>query len=492
MKTKVWGLLVGLSCLVSIFFWGKNAYAIIFLDEDHTFSISGQIQTRGTLRLEDSHGFTFPDTPAGHLVQHRNLVYFEFDHDLKKVKFPLDFKLKYHIVARFFYEGVYDYGPVEFQKVGGQPNPIRRTDDFKWNASVWEWYADISRGPFFFRIGRQNLSWGETDVFRLLDNINPLDNTFGSLFEDLNDRRIPLEMIRASYNFGKVGPISSFGVEGFLVPGVFDNTVSPTTPPGTPYAAPLPTPPLPLFEEKLDHRWDNSRYGLRLQGVLFENLNFSLAGYRTIWDDPGFHIVLPPFPLGIEVNHSVSKVWIWGGSMSFHEKHIDTIVRSEVAYIHDVPVFIPSINLATGDIPKKDFVRFSVGLDKNLWIRPLNEKSTFLLSFQYFGQYIKNYEKGISAPVPKFPNPMDYVSIKKYEQTLTFLMNTTYMNGNLTPELVIGYDPRGAWLLMPSIQYQFFDRFRAKVQYGGILGKFTGFGFLRDRDQISLTLSCLF
>jgi len=36
-----------------------------------------------------------------------------------------------------------------------------------------ECYLDLVKGPVFLRLGRQNLAWGETDLFRLLDGINP-------------------------------------------------------------------------------------------------------------------------------------------------------------------------------------------------------------------------------------------------------------------------------------------------------------------------------
>ena len=50
---------------------------------------------------------------------------------------------------------------------------------------LFEWYVNFIKGPLFIRIGRQNLSWGETDGFRLLDQINPLDNNFGGFLTSL-------------------------------------------------------------------------------------------------------------------------------------------------------------------------------------------------------------------------------------------------------------------------------------------------------------------
>ena len=67
-------------------------------------------------------------------------------------------------------------------------------------------YIDFEKGPVFMRIGRQILAWGETDVFRLLDNINPLDDSFGGFFIALDERRLPIDMVRSSYRFGSFGP----------------------------------------------------------------------------------------------------------------------------------------------------------------------------------------------------------------------------------------------------------------------------------------------
>src|SRR5207249_954160 len=74
-------------------------------------------------------------------------------------------------------------------------------------------YLDFAKGPVFVRIGRQILAWGETDNFRLLDNINPLDASFGGFFIALDERRVPLDMFRASYRFGQIGPVSDAFLE---------------------------------------------------------------------------------------------------------------------------------------------------------------------------------------------------------------------------------------------------------------------------------------
>src|SRR5262249_6784686 len=95
------------------------------------------------------------------------------------------------------------------------------------NVRLFEWYFNITKGPLFIRVGRQNLSWGETDGFRLLDQINPLDSTFGGFLTSLDERRIPLNMLRAQWSFGTVGPIADLPLEGVYS---FDDK----SPPGLP------------------------------------------------------------------------------------------------------------------------------------------------------------------------------------------------------------------------------------------------------------------
>jgi hypothetical protein len=131
-----------------------------------------------------------------------------------------------------------------------------------------------------------------------------------------------------------------------------------------------------------------------------------------------------------------------------------------------------------------------IGLDKNLWIRKLNPTQTFLVSMQYFGQWISSYDDRISLPPAIYPDDTNYPSVREMESTFTLLTNTSYLNGKLTPQVVVAYNARGAWMFQPQIGY-LREPFRFLVQYSGVYGSFTGFGFFRDRDQISFVVSYL-
>lgn len=68
-----------------------------------------------------------------------------------------------------------------------------------------EAYADIYAGDWFFRLGKQQVVWGQSDGLRVLDQINPLSfREF--ILGDFEDRRIPLWMVNAER---PIGPLTA-------------------------------------------------------------------------------------------------------------------------------------------------------------------------------------------------------------------------------------------------------------------------------------------
>ena len=549
MKKKAWTV-VGLFCVL-LFLGLATRSEAFFIDENKTFEFSAKAQTRGAFRLQESdsetgnqQGYTRNDIPAGNLVQHRNLGIIEIDHDLKSLTkdldllYPfkaLDINSKYHVVGRFMYEGIYDYGPHKFQDARDADK--ENVDDFKQSYDLWEAYLDLSRGPIFVRLGKQILAWGETDIFRLLDGINPLDNSFGGPFEDLDDRRIPLWMLRSSLNLGLVGPVSSLTLEGFFVPGKMEARVAPWPlgPDGAPYGAPFPALSFSsLRNVPPDRNWAESRWGVRMQGLVGANLNVAVAHYKSFLDNPTPHYEVignPPLLTdfnALEMWWEYPEVQVTGASANYWESMIDVVFRGEVAMFWKEPVFIPQINTAplfgptlelpppvldflagvlpvdlrdlglngipinpqSGSVPRKNILRYMLGFDKSIWIRPLNKVNTFFISGQYFGQWVPDYDDRMKIPILVYPSLTKYAPVGEFEHVLTGMINTMYMKGNLQPQLAVAYDLRGAILLQPSVNFVW-EPFRFMVQYSAIMGSFANFGFFRDRDQIAIIFTYL-
>lgn len=160
------------------------------------------------------------------------------------------------------------------------------------------------------------------------------------------------------------------------------------------------------------------------------------------------------------------------------------------------------LNPQSGEIPKKNILRWVIGFDKQLWIRPLNKKSMFFLTMQYFGNWFPDHDSNQVRPVPEpdkfgvsstgtvYPDYRVYPKVKEIESLFTFALRTNYMSGALNPQLAAVYDPRGAWMVQPSIQY-IREPFRFALQYSALIGNFVSLGIMRDRDQIAFSIAYL-
>jgi len=103
--------------------------------------------------------------------------------------------------------------------------PLPNTFYDEYSPKPWEAVLDLSpTDNLKVRLGRQFISWGETDGIRLIDLINPQDLRFSppaapNLF-NLDETRIPTVGLRTLYT---IRPISNTIFEFFAMPGFFDD-----------------------------------------------------------------------------------------------------------------------------------------------------------------------------------------------------------------------------------------------------------------------------
>ena len=81
------------------------------------------------------------------------------------------------------------------------------TDDHGWLREIYiDATMPVNNGDEInLRIGRQQVVWGRTDLFRVLDQVNPIDFSIQSIYEEFEDSRIPLGIFSAEYRAGAVG-----------------------------------------------------------------------------------------------------------------------------------------------------------------------------------------------------------------------------------------------------------------------------------------------
>lgn len=441
---------------------------------------------------------TFPHSNAGHLRQNRVFIELELNHDLDRLVKQgvgplsllkeLPFKIKglaYHFTFRGEGEGLYDWGPSEYStarsieelRLAVPPNPIvfnlQHADCSKDPRCGREGFVNVEKerakirrlgtdrerlfqayvqgnvGDLFVRVGRQILSWGETDSFRLLDQINPTDSSFGGFLIPIDERRVPLDMVLANYYIGDYGPFSEMHLEGFVA---IDNKVS-FYPGGTsvsPWGLPSNTAPGTDARALLirpARTINNTRGGFQLKFNALD-ATFGLAHYYTYADTETLQVILNPvnrnnpnnpatygmnglftafndgIPCPVDPNnpskgentsnpncgypvhvyHIAPKIQVTGASTTFALPQFYSVFRSEFAYFKDEAHFTQgqldpflisnpagvgkAVHLTTGGRRHRDSLNAVVGLDSNQWIRFLNPYQTFFISTQFFYKHI--------------------------------------------------------------------------------------------------------
>jgi hypothetical protein len=375
-----------LGCSLLLLVLAPSVCSAIIVDKKKgKWSLLGRLKLEATFRTaETPENNPIPIEP-GDLVTQRNLLFLEWRHDLGNVTSWLSFN--YFMQFRFFYDSAWDVGPAVLKD-----DETRRfyrfenrdqINDLKWDADLFLGYFDLAGGPVFVRVGRQVMSWGEMTTLRILDGINPTDNT--SLAVDLLERLVPLFMVRVNLAFDYVGPFSSVSLEGYYIPGKIDNTNGEEIIDGSPIIPPVGRCTLPEVEDcsdplnlcklkevitQVEDDFDADRYGVKL-GLMFKGLETNFAYYRAYSDIPVASIDLDAFrpfrigwdphilailadgfcdPIGtllavegqkLDVILKIDKVDVYGGSFNYNWAWIDTVIRGEFGLFKNVPKMTP-------------------------------------------------------------------------------------------------------------------------------------------------------
>jgi hypothetical protein len=487
-----WSLLGLVTALVACTLAVSVRTSALTLDRDGDLKLGMRAYTAVRIGTQELSNLSYPPSEPGHVRQHRYFLDLEWEHDLTKLvetsngpvallrylPFPVE-HFSYDLKYRGEGEGIYDYGPKEYSTVDDfkrfvpdlPTSPLNlqppRSDVIAFARRVrsrirrigrqrhrfFQGYFQFDSGPVFVRIGRQNLSWGETDVFRLLDNINPLDDSFGSFFIPLDERRRPLDMARMNVNLPDWGPFSQAYAEMF---GAFGNRVgfSPGVPQGSPWTpGGLNFPNLQLLTTREAPDLGDLRGGGR---VVFNarDITFSLAHYWTYLDIPAVSLRipagLPSFTNPIIAKQTAPRVPISGASMTFALPQFYSVVRSEFAYFHGEPAHCQGTGTADqaiqapgnpdptvqrnlrrlrrnldgcldpfrypgfillseplqGRRAQRDSINYSVGFDINRYIRWLNPHQTFFITTQVFYKHIVDAFDDQILPVPARSLPL--------------------------------------------------------------------------------------
>lgn len=354
------------------------------------------------------------------------------------------------------------------------------------------------------RLGKQQVIWGRTDLFRVLDVINPVDYSRNNIYDELEDIRIPMWILRTDYRMGPTEVFDGLAFDdlNFQVVWNFDkfrpHDIGQCGQPNVILDA-------GCFFRGMNNLWENggtvanfagatpdgglatdfgpgqigirkahmpswslsnTQLGLKLEGV-YGDLGFSLNAltYRSqlpslrggIPATNGFTGETAVWPSLIAFDIHFPRVNLVGGSLDYYSQGIDTVFRVETAYTSGEEF---ANTLRKELYSESDVLRYVIGADKNIFIPALNESQAFLFSGQIFGQHILDHEREQrtygEAGIP------DY----EHNWTATLLMQGFYMNGRLTPKIITAHDFRAqATAIAPSVDWLVNDNF--KLTLGG-------------------------
>ncbi len=459
MKRYLWILIF----LVSV----SLAYA------ENNFTLSGYVKNETSLREEGLNS---------DLSKFKNIIELSLEYKIKDDDLVFFTKAKYWYDAAYGFRDKMDRG----QHYNGH---IQRTDWLR------DCYLDYTNGPWFLRLGKQQVAWGQADGITILDRVNPVDLTEFWL-PDMVDIRIPLWMANINYS-PKLNSNLQFlfapdweASEAADIGGPFTfsswtnfyNFMKDQEKAGCVFDLTLRTPPKQLHNATWGVQWSDR------MGDLDYTLNFLYGPYYNARNNIYTAYKYPPvtYPLIYTVPRAF-KVWrIYGGSFNKTFTNPGPMqgitLRGDAAYYNDEPTYVgdPVANSTKG-IKRWDNKFWLIGVDKNVL-------TSWTVSFQ-FAQYILEHSssKDMSrAPQQRYPmNAYTYGPADPVENIFSLKLSSHFLNDRLKPEVLWSFTDDNQGRLSPKVNYELRDNLLLSVGIHYFYGnEWDSNGQFRDQSQI--------
>ena len=379
-----------------------------------------------------------------------------------------------------------------------------------------EFYVDVEATRWLsFRIGRQQVTWGDIGSYRLLDVVNPTNSTwhFGPL-ESFEDTRIPLWILKT---FIEIKDWDQ-SLEVVWVPAIDrdeDLVTTPLTFVGA-WGLPLSNTPSPhlIHEKKMMYPGnviEDQRIGFRWQGSITPAASYSLVYYYT-------HQLSPPIPLYFDLDPNSPTNDITTLYLGFPRQHIagftfDYAFENPIGMVakfemsiepdHTYPRKSKGYRFMKPDdnIPnryhfepiEKPTVNYAVQLMRPTMIRWLNPTSNILFVGQFMHTMIPTLTRLERRELTTVPGFNDY-ELQKHSYTGVFVMATNYLHGLLSPRMTAAYVHPKSGFISGALSVRIGPHWRIRLQVTDFFGhdQYRGVGLFRDRDEINLRVRCQF
>ena len=353
----------------------------------------------------------------------------------------------------------------------------------------------------FLKVGKQQVVWGRTDLFRVLDVINPVDYSRNNIYDELADIRIPMWMVQAEYrmgasdsmqdrniqvvwNFDKFRPnnLGQCGTPNVILDAgcffrgmanLWDNGGTVANFANGVVATDFGPNQIGIREVNLPGwSFDNTQLGMKYEGVTKDGLSFSLNALTYRSQLPSLHAIngngatVNPFTgskSGLTPNAAMTalvpvsnliafdmyfpRLNMLGGSMDFQVPAAGAAVRVEGSYTFNEEF---ANSLRPELYSKNDVFRAVIGVDRPTFIPLISETSATLISAQLFYQHIFSYESEQSVFGP--------VGMVDWENNVmgTLLIKGFLKNGTVSPQMIYARDFRAeANVIAPQLEWNF-------------------------------------
>lgn len=381
-------------------------------------------------------------------------------HQFSKIKTDLNLNLSgkvsdnlsYVLGTRLSYDAVFDLTDNYNEDV---------ENDQKKRMDLRDAYVDFGWGNAEFRVGNQQIVWGEAVGLFFADIVNPKDLR-EYILPDLDQIRIPVPAINLEYYPGSLYvqfvfiPYPEFNEFGekdsefdFSESIYAQNADIVMNDPENP-ANSLDNSELGLRVSMLVRGWDLSVF------YLYDYYNFPV-NYRYVSVNP----IGSAHPVTITYQPEYERMHRFGHT--FSKEYMDAVFKGELIYNHEM--FISSLNPADFDgILKTDTFKWLLGVDYTFF----NSVET---NFQLMQEIIVDYQ--------------EHMAQKKYTTSFSIWMKTGFFEDKIEPELffVSSLDQKDS-LLRPKITCNYNDTLKIILGMDLFFGQVDGtFGIFNDSDR---------
>ena len=482
--------------------------AMDYGNDEFGFSLGGYLRGWSSFNLKDA-----PETrddDKGKLSMARGSLLLDAD----AVTGPLSWKA----ITRFDKEWMTDYQD-DLQDINrsmvntgfrGRGSDLMDQYD---RAELREFYFDYEYDRVKFRVGKQQVVWGETDFFRAMDVVHGFDYRWRSFLEPENEElRKPLILLNTTIQVPELeGSLQVLVRPGLDAHNAIGNDVdfyggrwAPQPYRGTDFFS--------LLDSDYEHpEGDNEKVtgGLRWSGLIGD-VNYSLAWLKSYQGDPVINSRFNPYkkaPKGVLGDAFFPEITVWGATASTYVPAADAVFSTELVYTQDAafnqgsePLFGGLVPPGFAGLKRKDTFTSMVRMDKTVDLSSLigTSRPSFL-SMQLFNTRVLGFSKD-----DDLVELAAYSAKKKRDTTMfTTVLQMNYRNDTINPSLAGGVDVgNGGGFLIPAVEFVIGDNWRLRAEADLFFpagnsndsaaedkGATRLFGYLDNHDQLVLRLT---